>query len=187
MDHLPLVVLRQILSHVRLKDRFIMMRVSRSFKAACRWLLADQQLLEIHKAHHRSCRRDDMRSQLFLRDTLSADFLSRLSLSLKRMTSLRKLKFCSHSLVFAEAVTGVLEANAAHLQKLWFTSNTVGRHARIDLRGIALPSLRVLSGCHAQDLASLAGNSPLLRDISVHEGRVSRDDMHSLARLAQTR
>ena len=182
MDQLPFEVLRHILSFTDLRDRFLLMRVSRLFQAACRSLVAGQRTLFLRFSGYGKHVR--MAGQTLSLPLLSSDATSRLWKSWLSASSLVSLTICNHFVKGHElVVSAVVAANAAHLHELRILNENYWNISRLDcLHQVSLPQLRVVTGCHAQDVDFLVTHSPLLQEVSVCD-TVSPRDMESLARL----
>ena len=189
MDDLPIEVLRWMLSLLDLKTKFVLMRVSRRFEAACRSLVAEQRVLEVNPRRHpmyfwnsvtritAPCR-DESRPQMWL------------SLAkMKMLTDVEVNGDCHFARGVAEAMAGALAASAGHLQMLQFTDLRY-RPVVLDashtwLREIPFPKLRVMRKCREEDVAFLVQHSPLLQHISVDIRKTSLTDVKSLSQLTQ--
>ena len=192
MDRLPLHVLRMILYHVDMKDKFLLMRVSRSFESACRSLISSQRTLDLRSDSHllrsKVLQVYPRRSTVFFPSS-SSELDARLWLSLSRMKSLTEVSV-SYDLVYQldAPASAIITANAAHLQELIFCDVIFVDESRPSLgeclQGIPLPKLRSVNNCFASDVEFLVNGSPLLRRFTISRGILTQEKMDCLSRLA---
>ena len=189
MDRLPVEVLTRILAPVYLRDKFVMMRVSRRFEAACRFLVAEQRVLVILRTCY--TRQPPNMAHTLMMDRVGLPSLQQMRLSLAQMKCLTSVTVSwqvAGTKDVAEESGRVFAANAAHLQTLRFVDDDMELKPRFAsckwLLEIPFPELRVMSGCRVQDLAFLVEHSPLLREIATRLDKYSLSLANPLSRLA---
>ena len=188
MEELPLNVVQEILSHVDLREKFLLMSVSHAFEAACRSLVAGQRILVTCEADSEGHLRDKKHA-LFLPHELSEDLVSRFWLSLRCMQRLTSLTICVVFVFGHEAaVDAIIAANASHLRELRFTDDVDRPTNRPDsltfLHQVSLPKLRVIDGCRSTDAKQLVANCPLLQEVSIRDRVFARFHSETLVLLS---
>ena len=185
MEHLPFEVLRQILSQIEVRRQFALMRVSRTFESAIRSLLAEHRKLIVKEESCFWCPCDADETLVFVNP--KEEWLTRFWISLQKVGPLISITVCEkvRGACNEAGVASLVAINAAHLQKLhvshWFPPST--RPALPLTLTVPMPLLRVIGGCNASDLSSLADMSPFLREVLVIDSDFPADAMNHLARL----
>ena len=177
MDSLPLEMLRSVVRFADVRDKFLLMAVSRKWETACRSLISEQRNLFVYRD-----RLSKPSPTALCVKCISEAQMRRMWKSLQQMKNLLQLS-TSPGIEPGEGALELIKVNAAHLRVISVNWPLHSYSWRWLVR-VPFPQLEVITRCATDDLRFLVQNSPFLREVDLEPSHLDDVVLHHLSLLS---